>query len=108
MMKSLIYAAVTASVLAVPLVSFAQSDSPVTRQQVRSELKALEQAGYTPGGGDEPNYPTNIQAAEARISPSEAATGYGGVTSGSSASGGGTAIRPASPADMNKLYSGGQ
>ena len=40
MMKSLIYAAVTASVLAVPLVSFAQSDSPVTRQQVRSDLKA--------------------------------------------------------------------
>ncbi|MDR5753929.1 MULTISPECIES: DUF4148 domain-containing protein [unclassified Caballeronia] len=107
-MKSLIYAVAAASVLAAPLVSFAQSDSSLTRAQVRTELKQLESAGYVPGGGDEPNYPANIQAAEARIAPSDAGTGYGGAVSGSSASGGGTAVRPASPAEMNKLYFGGQ
>ena len=106
-MKSLIHAVIAASVLAAPLVSFAQSDSSLTRAQVRSELKQLEAAGYTPGSGDEENYPANIQAAEARIAPN-GATGYGGAISGSSASGGGTAVRPASPGEMNKLYSGGQ
>jgi hypothetical protein len=107
-MKSFIFAAVAASVLAAPIVSFAQSDSPVTRAEVRTELKQLELAGYEPGAGDESNYPANIQAAQARISSSNSATGYGGAVSGSSASGSGTAIKPASPADMNKLYFGGQ
>jgi hypothetical protein len=107
-MKSLIYAVVAASVLTAPLVSFAQSDSSVTRAQVRTELKQLEMAGYSPASGDEPSYPSNIQAAEARVAASGDATGYGGALSGSSASGGGAAIRPASPADLNKLYSGGQ
>src|ERR1700712_2640988 len=63
-MKSLIYAVFSAAVLAVSVVSFAQSDAPVTRGQVRAELKQLELAGYTPASGDEPSYPANIQAAE--------------------------------------------
>ncbi|SEB95413.1 protein of unknown function [Burkholderia sp. WP9] len=104
-MKLLIGAVVAMSIFASPLVSFAQSDSPVTRAQVRTELRQLESAGYTPSSGDEPNYPANIQAAEARVSDT---TGYGGTVSGSSASGGGVAVRPASTADMNKLYFGGQ
>ncbi|SAL82683.1 membrane protein [Caballeronia choica] len=106
-MKSLIYAILAASVFAVPVVSFAQSDSSITRAEVRADLRQLEQAGYTPADGDEPNYPGNIQAAEARVSASGAATGYGGTVSGSSASGGG-APRPVSAADMNKIYFGGQ
>ncbi len=44
-MKSLIYAVVAASVLA-PVASFAQSNSSVTREQVRVELVQLQQAGY--------------------------------------------------------------
>ncbi|WP_327359520.1 DUF4148 domain-containing protein [Caballeronia humi] len=106
-MKSLIYTIFAASVLAAPVVSIAQSDSPVTRTQVRAELKQLELAGYMPASGDEPSYPANIQAAEARIAvQNDAASGYGGAVSGSSASGGGAATHPASAGDMNKLYGG--
>jgi Domain of unknown function (DUF4148) len=106
--KSLFYAILAASVFAVPVTSFAQSDSPVTRAEVRADLKQLEQAGYTPASGDEPNCPANIHAAEARVSASGSATGYGGAASGSSASGGGAAVRPASAADTNRIYFGGE
>ncbi|MGU2419692.1 DUF4148 domain-containing protein [Burkholderia cenocepacia] len=91
-MKSLIYAAVAASALAVPLMSFAQqSNGPLTRAQVRAELIQLEQAGYRPGLSD-PTYPANIQAAEARVQAQNSAaqgsnTGYGSSMSGRAESG---------------------
>jgi len=108
-MKSLIYAIFVVSVFAAPAVSFAQSDSPVTRAQVRAELKQLEQAGYMPASGEEPNYPANIQAAEARVAAQNgSASGYGGVVSGSSASGAAAAVRPASDKELKSIYFGGQ
>jgi hypothetical protein len=67
----------------------------------------LEAAGYKPASGDEPNYPANIQAAEARVS-ANGQTDYGGALAGSSASGSRAAVRPASAADMNRTYFGGQ
>jgi hypothetical protein len=106
-MKPFIYAVVTTSMLVAPAVAFAQSDSPVTRAQVRSELMQLEAAGYKPASGDEPNYPTNIQAAEARVS-AHGQTDYGGALAGSSASGSRAAVSPASATDLNKIYFGGQ
>jgi hypothetical protein len=99
-MKSLIKAVVIAAVLAAPVASFAQSsDQPMTRAEVRNQLIQLEQAGYNPGASNDPNYPADIQAAEARVqaqNPAVAQTqepvantsGYGGVTSGASQSGG--------------------
>lgn len=64
-MKSLIHAAVAASLLAIPAMTFAQqSNGPVTRAQVRAELIELEQAGYQPGRANNPFYPADIQAAE--------------------------------------------
>jgi hypothetical protein len=106
-MKSLIYAIVAAAVLAAPVISFAQTDSPITRAQVRAELKQLEQAGYNPASGDEPNYPANIQAAEAHVAAQNAAaSGYGGMVSGSSASGGPAGVRPAADKDTKSLYFG--
>ncbi|MFL9901337.1 DUF4148 domain-containing protein [Paraburkholderia fungorum] len=87
-MKSLIQAVVVAAALAAPVVSFAQSNAPVTRAQVRAELVQLEKAGYHPGDGDNSTYPAQIQAAEAKVAAQNgAANGYGGVVSGSSASG---------------------
>ena len=65
-MKSLIQAVVIAAVLAAPVASFAQSNQPVTRAQVRAELVQLEKAGYQPGHAD-PHYPADIQAAQARV-----------------------------------------
>jgi hypothetical protein len=87
-MKSLIQGVVLAAVLAVPIVSFAQSNSSVTRAQVRAELAQLEKAGYNPGRGNDPHYPADIQAAEARVAAQNGETsGFGGTPVGSTASG---------------------
>ncbi|SEF11685.1 protein of unknown function [Burkholderia sp. WP9] len=100
-MKSLIQAVVVAAALAAPVAVFAQSNAPLTRAQVRAELVQLEKAGYNPAHGEDPYYPADIQAAEARVAAQNGATsGYGGVVSGSSDAG-----RPAvSKADWNAMY----
>jgi hypothetical protein len=100
-MKSLIQAVVVAAALAAPALSFAQSNAPVTRAQVRADLVQLEKAGYRPGD-DETHYPVAVQAAEARVAAQNGATsGYGGVASGASQSG----RSPMSAADWNAMYS---
>lgn len=87
-MKSLIKAVAVALVLAAPVASFAQSNQPLTRAEVRAQLVQVEKAGYYPGHAD-PYYPADIQAAEARVAAQNGDTsGTGGVVSGSSASGG--------------------
>jgi Domain of unknown function (DUF4148) len=90
-MKSLIQAVVVATALAAPVAVFAQSNQPVTRAQVRSELVQLEKAGYRPGLAS-PYYPEDIQAAEARVAQQNDAVG--GVAAGSSASGGARTVAP--------------
>jgi len=78
--------------LALPVFASAQEGrTPITREQVRAELVALEKAGYSPNGRGL-YYPADIQAAEAKIHAGTAAGGstqpsYGGVISGSSQSG---------------------
>jgi hypothetical protein len=64
----------TAVFLGAPAMSFAQSTAPITRAQVRAELIELEQAGYWPSGGEDPNYPQDLQAALARVAAKHAAT----------------------------------
>ncbi|CAG4893206.1 DUF4148 domain-containing protein [Paraburkholderia gardini] len=94
-MKSLIKVVVVAAVLAAPVISFAQTNQPVTRAEVRQQLIQLEQAGYDPARSD-PQYPADIQAAEQRVNAQNMATaqapaadtsGYGMGTHGSSQSG---------------------
>ncbi|MFM0412840.1 DUF4148 domain-containing protein [Paraburkholderia aromaticivorans] len=104
-MKSLIQAVVIATVLAAPVASFAQSNQPVTRAQVRAELIQLEKAGYQPGR-DDPHYPADIQAAQARVDAQNgtaqaAQSGFGGVVSGASQSG-----RPALANGPRSVYFG--
>lgn len=94
--------------LATPAVAFAQSNSPLTRAEVRNELVQLEKAGYRPGKGDQTTYPEQIQQAEARVARSAAASNeYGGVANGASASG---SVKPTAPqADipgLRPIYSG--
>jgi Domain of unknown function (DUF4148) len=99
-MKSLIQAVVVAAALAAPVAAFAQANPPVTRAQVRAELIQLEKAGYNPSRGQDPYYPADLQAAEAKVAAQNAARGVGGVAGGSSDAG-----RPAiSKADWNALY----
>lgn len=77
-----------AAVVALPVLSFAQSNQPLTRAEVRAQLVELEKAGYNPVG-DQTQYPNNIEAAEARVSAHNgfSAASYGPSTSGTSASG---------------------
>jgi Domain of unknown function (DUF4148) len=106
-MKSFIQALAIAAVLAVPAVSFAQSNAPVTRAEVRAQLIQLEKAGYNPSDADNANYPADIQKAEARVaSENGAANGYGGVANGSSASGAGAAVLPANTGNTKSIYFG--
>lgn len=87
----LIQSLVVAAVVALPALSFAQSNHPVTRAEVRAELVALQKAGYNPST-DQTQYPQNILAAEARLNAQNAqgdvtASSYGPSMAGSSASG---------------------
>jgi hypothetical protein len=88
MNKFLISALVLSSALAAPAFAFAQNNGPITRAQVKAELVQLEKAGYTPGGEDV-NYPQDIQAAEQRVAEQQsiAASSYGSAANGTSASG---------------------
>ena len=65
-MKQIFVAAALAVLALSPVASFAQSDAPVTRAQVKAELANLEQAGYKPIP-DDPDYPARLQRAEARL-----------------------------------------
>jgi hypothetical protein len=97
-MKSLVQSVAILSVLAVaPAISYAQSNGPVTSEQVRAELVQLEQAGYHVGDGDNATYPADIQAAEARVAALNGGSSYGGMVSGSSASGAPAAITGLKP-----------
>ena len=92
-MRSMNCAIIAVAVLLTPAAVFAQqSAAPVTRAQVRAELIELENAGYRPGNGDDPHYPEDIQAAEARVATQHDATqakksAYGPSVNGASQSG---------------------
>jgi Domain of unknown function (DUF4148) len=106
-MKSLIQAIAVAAVLTVPAVSFAQSNGPVTRAEVRAQLVQLEKAGYNPAVSDNTTYPADIQKAEARVAAENgAATSYGGVAEGSSASSGRAAVTSANNGNAKSIYFG--
>ncbi len=86
-MNSLIKAVVVAVAIAAPVASFAQEAQPVTRAQVKAELKQIEAAGYRPNAGTDPYYPADIQAAQARVAAANGnlqtpAEDVGGVTGG--------------------------
>ena len=87
-MKTLACIALVLDTLAAPALSFAQSNTPLTRAQVRADLVRVERAGYNPATGNDPQYPADIQAAEAKVAAEQAASGFGGApTDGTSASG---------------------
>jgi hypothetical protein len=89
----LVQSLVVAAVLAVPALSFAQSNQPVTRAEVRAQLVELQRVGYNPSS-DETQYPKNIEAAEARLNAQKSlaaaslsVSSYGASTAGTSAAG---------------------
>jgi len=105
--KLFIQAVVLAAALASPIASFAQSNGPMTRAEVHVELVQLEQAGYNPGRAADPDYPADIQAAEARIAARNGETsGFGGTLSGNSASGVATAPTHSGSGGTEPIYFG--
>ncbi|VWC71379.1 purine nucleoside phosphorylase [Burkholderia lata] len=71
-MNNLIRAVLLSCALSAPIVAFAQTtDHAVTRADVRADLVRVEKAGYRPIGTD-PNYPEDIQAAEAKVAAQQA------------------------------------
>ncbi|WP_081067892.1 DUF4148 domain-containing protein [Burkholderia territorii] len=88
-MKMLACIAIVAGTLTAPALSFAQSATPLTRAQVRADLISVERAGYDPARGNDPHYPSDIQAAEAKVAARKQATsGFGSAPpDGTSASG---------------------
>lgn len=71
MLKSLIPALLIAAAAA-PSFAFAQG-SALTRADVLADLARVEKAGYTPTASQY-NYPSNVQAAEARTHQSKSLT----------------------------------
>ncbi|MBN3831088.1 DUF4148 domain-containing protein [Burkholderia sp. Ac-20344] len=88
-MKTLACIAIVIGTLAAPAVSFAQGSTQLTREQVRADLVRVERAGYNPATGNDPQYPADIQAAEAKIAArQQAGSGFGSaLTDGTSGSG---------------------
>lgn len=87
-MKSLIQSVVIAAAFAAPVAVFAQSNAPVTRDQVKAELVQYEQAAGPRTLGNDPYYPSGAQAAQARVlAQSGSDQAVGGAHAGSSASG---------------------
>jgi hypothetical protein len=58
---------VLAALLLVPMISFAETTLALTRDQVRAELRQLEQAGYEPAASHDARYPADLQVAEAAV-----------------------------------------
>jgi hypothetical protein len=109
-MKSLIFAVAAASVLSMPLASFAQvqSNQPLTRAEVRADLVQVEQAGYRPGAGTDVHYPADIQAAEQHVAVKQgvAAANAGGVGGATGAAESGAPARPMNVDGVHPLYFG--
>jgi hypothetical protein len=101
-MKSLIQAVAIAAAFVAPVAAFAQSNAPVTRAQVKAELIQFEQAGGRTNFSNDPYYPADAQAAQARVNAQNGNNeGYGGVQAGSSASG-----APAQGDGLKSIYFG--
>ncbi|AET91169.1 DUF4148 domain-containing protein [Caballeronia cordobensis] len=110
-MKSIVKAVAIAAVVVAPVLSFAQTDSSLTRGQVKDDLRRVEAAGYDPTRSDQTSYPSDIQAAEHRASEQGGNTdnanmnAYGGAAAGRSAAGMRT-MRPMNDDGSKPLYFG--
>lgn len=63
-MNKFIGIAAVALAFAAPVASFAQSNQPLTRAEVREQIVQLEKAGYNPNVISDSKYPADVQAAE--------------------------------------------
>ena len=100
MAKTFIPVIALVSMLALPTIASANSNGPLTREQVRAELVQLQQAGYDRTHGDA-HYPTHLQDSLKSMAAQQALSGHGGVRSGSAAAG-----APTQWASDHSIYQG--
>ena len=109
MAKTFIPVIALVSILALPTIASANSNGPMTREQVRAELVQLQQAGNNRHHSDA-HYPADVQAALQSVAAQQRVlSGYGGVYSGSAASGAPTVVSSdvsAQPAWDHSIYQG--
>jgi hypothetical protein len=103
------------------LVSVPASQTPLTRPQVKNQLKNLEAAGYQPSE-DRADYPANVQAAEQSVAQMQVASagaqqlGTAATTMDSEGYDGGTVVQSGGPvnsgcqgpASVCSVYYGGR
>ncbi|CAB3729913.1 DUF4148 domain-containing protein [Paraburkholderia rhynchosiae] len=94
---------IVAAAVALPALSFAQSNQPLTRADVRAQLVELQKAGYQPAS-DETQYPRNIQAAQARVNAQQGLTVSSYGSSGTSSSESGSRTSNADVAGFRSIY----
>ncbi|MGF6634766.1 DUF4148 domain-containing protein [Paraburkholderia sp. MM6662-R1] len=100
MAKTFIPVIALVSVLALPTMAFANTNGPLTREQVRAELVQLHEAGYNRNHSDA-QYPTHLQGALKSVAAQQQViSGYGGVVK-SGASG-----APTQVASDHSIYKG--
>jgi len=85
-MKPLFWAATTVIFTLASTASYAQSTTPVSRAQVKDEIRKLEQVGYNPSSRIK-DYPADIQYAEDLVAKGKDASAYGSVSDSNSQSG---------------------
>lgn len=108
--------AFAAAMIGVPSLGFAQTTAPLTRAEVRADLIRVEQAGYMPGTNDI-HYPSDIQAAEAKIAFQKnkeianhavgGASDNGSMASGKSSNSGRASDACVGPVSFCNIYFGG-
>jgi hypothetical protein len=85
-MKGSLKALVVATAVIAPIVASAQTPAPATRAQVQADLRAVESVDYNPANVSN-YYPSDIQAAEAKLAERPLASSVGSDTGGSSDAG---------------------
>jgi|HubBroStandDraft_5_1064220.scaffolds.fasta_scaffold48643_3 hypothetical protein len=85
-MKSMFFVVTSAIFALASTASHAQSTIPVSRAQIKSEIRKLEQVGFNPSSRTR-DYPADIQYAEYLVEKHENASAYGAVSDCNSQSG---------------------
>ena len=102
-MKALIKAVLISCALSAPAFAFAQAtNAPLTRAEVKADLVRVEQAGYRPQAED-PNYPADIQAADAKIAAQDQTPGAASI-GGVPMTGASQAAPPLAMNDPQSIY----
>lgn len=82
-------ASVLCAICLLPLGAYAQSNAPLTREQVRQDVVALQIAGYNPSTSDSTAYPENVQAAQHRLDTMRAEGTYSSIAANAKLTGSG-------------------